>query len=72
MADHYGLLRRVQMAGRLLTDGKIDPETLGQGGRDFVLTRTQEVSSAALGAALAEGSDTIAALITVALTAPAP
>ncbi|MEM8581784.1 MAG: glutamine-synthetase adenylyltransferase, partial [Pseudomonadota bacterium] len=63
MTAHYAMLRRVQMAGRLLTDGEIDPAALGEGGRSFVLSQTHDPSAEVLSARIAEQSLQMAGLI---------
>jgi glutamate-ammonia-ligase adenylyltransferase len=63
LVAQYDLLRQVQMAGRLLTDGPIEPEHLGEGGRRFVLVQTNEASAETLTARMTEGAEEIADLI---------
>ncbi|TYB83494.1 glutamine-synthetase adenylyltransferase [Maritimibacter fusiformis] len=52
----YGLLRPMQAAAKLLTEGTLDLEAIGQGGRDFLLRATGEASIENLGAAVAARS----------------
>lgn len=52
----YGLLRPMQAAAKLLTEGTLDLEAIGQGGRDFLLRATGEASIEDLGAAVAARS----------------
>ncbi len=44
MTESYGRLRRIQQIGRLLVEGALTPETLGQGGQALLLAETGEKS----------------------------
>ncbi|MDJ0994253.1 MAG: bifunctional [glutamine synthetase] adenylyltransferase/[glutamine synthetase]-adenylyl-L-tyrosine phosphorylase [Dinoroseobacter sp.] len=67
ISDHYALLRRVQMAGRLLTEDAIAPDALGAGGRAFVLAQTQDPSTDVLSARISEQAAATAETITAGL-----
>ncbi|WP_422121112.1 glutamine-synthetase adenylyltransferase [Paragemmobacter straminiformis] len=48
LTDGYRLLWRVQAATRLITEGTLDPATMGEGARAFVLRETGEADADAL------------------------
>ncbi|WP_106206725.1 glutamine-synthetase adenylyltransferase [Aliiruegeria haliotis] len=59
----YRLARSVQSVGRLLVDGPLDPETLGQGARDVLARETGQTDLGALVARLAESRAEAAAIV---------
>jgi glutamate-ammonia-ligase adenylyltransferase len=63
MLGAYRLLWRLHAASRLLTDAALDMESLGEGGRAFVLRETGAVDAAALGADLAASVGAAAAAV---------
>ncbi|WP_425090505.1 bifunctional [glutamine synthetase] adenylyltransferase/[glutamine synthetase]-adenylyl-L-tyrosine phosphorylase [Tropicimonas sp. S265A] len=69
MITQYALLRRVQMAGRLLTDDDIDPDNVGTGGRDFVVRQTEAQTPENLTARIREGATRTAEIIAHGLAA---
>ena len=62
------LFWRVQAAARLLTEGALEAEKLGQGGRGFLLREAGFDTLDALQAALAERAQAVAQVIAAALT----
>lgn len=63
----YGLLWRVQVVSKLLTDAALDPDTIGQGAQALLLRVTGCDSVDALGSALTDHAAQAAAAITGAL-----
>lgn len=63
LTDAADLYARVQAASRLLTEGALDPDKVGEGGRRFLLRETGEETIESLAARLAETADLAAALI---------
>lgn len=48
LTDAYRLLWRVQAATRLITEGSLDPDAMGEGARAFILRETAQENAAAL------------------------
>ncbi|MFD0978555.1 glutamine-synthetase adenylyltransferase [Tropicimonas aquimaris] len=67
LATAYRLARSVQSVGRLIVEGPLDPETLGQGCCEVLLRETGLESVEALTAALAEKRSAAASIIDAAL-----
>ena len=63
LASAHRLLWRVHAAARLLTDRPLDWDSLGEGGRAFVLRETGAKDSGALAADLARAVDEAAAAV---------
>ncbi len=63
LTDAYRLLWRVQAATRLVTEGTLDPDTIGEGARAFLLRETAEEGAAALTARIEAASRLAAAVI---------
>ncbi|WP_442773448.1 glutamine-synthetase adenylyltransferase [Paenirhodobacter enshiensis] len=63
LASAYRFLWRLQAGGRLLTDRPIDPETIGEGGRAFLLRETGCETVAGMAARLATVTAQAAAII---------
>ncbi|MBN2905400.1 MAG: glutamine-synthetase adenylyltransferase [Rhodobacteraceae bacterium] len=59
----YGLLRKVQGAARLISDGPLDPARLGEGGLTFLLRGTGAADAAALEALLVQARGAAAQVI---------
>jgi [glutamine synthetase] adenylyltransferase / [glutamine synthetase]-adenylyl-L-tyrosine phosphorylase len=59
----YRLLWRLHSGARLLTDGALDPASLGEGGRAFLLRETETADIAALSARIAAVATKAAAVI---------
>jgi glutamate-ammonia-ligase adenylyltransferase len=57
------LFWRVQAAARLLTEGTLDPDKVGEGGRRFLLRETREEAIPLLEARLAETAEAAAKVI---------
>ncbi|PYF09979.1 glutamate-ammonia-ligase adenylyltransferase [Rhodobacter viridis] len=68
LASAYRLLWRLQAGGRLLTDKPLDLETVGEGGRAFLLREAGEDSLATLAERLERTTSEVAALVEKALT----
>lgn len=66
----YRLCWQLQSAARLLTGETLDPGTIGEGGRAFVLRETGTASMEALEAALAERAAAAEKVVTEALGRP--
>ncbi len=66
----YRLCWQLQSAARLLTGETLDPATIGEGGRAFVLRETGTASMEALEAALAERAAAAEKVVTEALGRP--
>ncbi|MCT8160760.1 glutamine-synthetase adenylyltransferase [Pseudoruegeria sp. SHC-113] len=58
----YHLMWHLQVAGKLLTDGALEPETLGEGGLAFLLRETGQESAVALQASLTAHSERASAV----------
>jgi glutamate-ammonia-ligase adenylyltransferase len=67
LAAAAGLFATVQAASRLLTEGALDPEKVGEGGRRFLLRETGEETIHGLAARLAEAAGGAAEIIDAAL-----
>lgn len=67
LIEHMGLLRRVQTSARLLTDGALDADAIGAGGRAFVLRQTGRADMGGLAEDIAQGSAEVARTITAVL-----
>jgi len=67
MLAAYDLLWRMQAAGKLLTDGALDLDAIGLGGRDFLLRETGMDSPAALVAAVAARTEAARVAVEAAL-----
>ena len=63
----YRLFWRVQAATRLITEDTVDPATLGEGARAFILRETGEADAAALAARLEQVAAQATAVITAQL-----
>ena len=63
LTDAADLYARVQAASRLLTEGALDPDKVGEGGRRFLLRETGEETIESLVARLAETAERAAAVI---------
>ncbi len=63
LTEAAGLFWRVQAAGRLLAGGVFDPDTVGEGGRRFVLRETGYETMTALQQALQDHAARAAAMI---------
>jgi glutamate-ammonia-ligase adenylyltransferase len=67
LARAASLFWSVQAAARLLTEGALDPNKAGEGGRRFLLRETGEASLPALEARLRAEADAAAAAIAISL-----
>ncbi|WP_132950418.1 glutamine-synthetase adenylyltransferase [Rhodovulum bhavnagarense] len=63
LTESYGLLRKVQGAARLISDSALDPATLGESGRAFLLRGTGAADAAGLEVRLAAARDAAAGVI---------
>jgi glutamate-ammonia-ligase adenylyltransferase len=63
LAEAADLYARVQAASRLLTEGALDPDKVGEGGRRFLLRETGEETIESLVARLTETAERAAAVI---------
>jgi glutamate-ammonia-ligase adenylyltransferase len=63
LGDAAGLFWSVQAAARLLTEGALDPERLGEGGRRFLLRETGEETVPGLAARMVEAAEAAAGAI---------
>ncbi len=70
LAEIAGFLRTLQTGIRLLTAGRFDPDTAGEGARTFLLRETGFETMEALKAALDERTDDADARISAALAGP--
>ncbi len=68
----YRLQRSVQSVGRLLIDGPLNPDTLGQGGREVMARETGLTTLDDLMSVLAERRAAAAEIITQVLSRPTP
>jgi len=59
----YSRLRRIQQIGRLVVEGQPNPESMGQGGRDLMLSETDEASLESLKARLTEAQTMVDVLV---------
>ena len=59
----YSRLRRIQQIGRLVVEGQPNPESMGQGGRDLMLSETEEASLESLKTRLTEAQTMVDALV---------
>ncbi len=67
LIDAYQLMWRLQVASKLLSEDRLDPVKIGQGGRDFILRETGQTSQEglldAINAAAALGETVIAQIL---------
>jgi glutamate-ammonia-ligase adenylyltransferase len=68
LAETYRLMWRLQSSARLLTGEKLSPETIGTGGRDFLLRSTQTLTVEALAQTIETASAQAAQVLTAILT----
>ncbi|MBV0911585.1 [protein-PII] uridylyltransferase family protein [Anianabacter salinae] len=60
----HDLLWRVQVSTRLLTDGALDPDAIGEGGRGFLLAQTEASSLDALADRILDETERASAIVT--------
>ncbi|MGO4854577.1 glutamine-synthetase adenylyltransferase [Phaeovulum sp. W22_SRMD_FR3] len=72
LTSAYRFLWRLQAGGRLLTDKPLDMQQIGEGARAFLLREADAPDLAALESRLTQTTQTVAAIVEVALAAAGP